>query len=97
MKNSTIFDLIDINMVATEPLNRIWLNSSDHFGLLATFKKSNKGFKGGSTNEYKEEFSKIHHNTNEFRSIQRIVAYRIIATAIILISFLYLLLKILLK
>ena len=83
LKNSTDFDLIEIKVVAKKKLDRIILNSSDHFGLLATFKRSKTGFKGGKMNKYKEEFAQIPPDVHGFRKMELIVTYRTIAALVI--------------
>mmetsp|Transcript_17127 Transcript_17127/g.15098 ORF Transcript_17127/g.15098 Transcript_17127/m.15098 type:complete len:160 (+) Transcript_17127:517-996(+) len=88
LKNSKDFDLVDIQVVAKEKLNRIMLSPSDHFGLLATFKKSILGFQA-EKNEYKREFNLIPKDVHGFRTIPTIVLYRVIAFLAIVLVVLY--------
>ncbi|CAI2371620.1 unnamed protein product [Moneuplotes crassus] len=94
LKNSNAFDLIDIQMVAKERIDGFCLQSSDHFGLLATFKQTSKGFTGDQPNAHKQEYAKLAPDSHGFRSIKTIVAYRVITAVTIVLMLLYLIYKV---
>ncbi|CAI2367239.1 unnamed protein product [Moneuplotes crassus] len=94
LKPSNAFDLIDIQMVAKERIGGFCLQSSDHFGLLATFKQTSKGFTGDQPNAHKQEYAKLAPDSHGFRSIKNIVAYRVITAVTILLMLLYLIYKV---
>ena len=88
IKDSKQIDLYDIEMVATENAGRVCLNMSDHYGLAATFIKSEYGFTS-IDNDYKKEFSKIPKDVTGFRSISTIKLYRYMLLLVLLLVIFY--------
>lgn len=90
MRDTKSLDLMDIQMVGTEPLDRCCLAPSDHYGLFATFRRSKLGFKGETMNEHKKEYENVPKWEHGYRSINAIVGYRAGLTTLLALIALYL-------
>lgn len=88
IKRSTQLDLEEIEKVAVDPLDRVFLYPSDHFGILATFKKSPTGFVP-QDNEYKREYIDIPQDVTGYRTEFEIRLYQYSVSFAMLIFILY--------
>mmetsp|Transcript_24142 Transcript_24142/g.27845 ORF Transcript_24142/g.27845 Transcript_24142/m.27845 type:complete len:180 (+) Transcript_24142:453-992(+) len=83
IKDSKQIDLVDIKMIANQNTGRALLYPSDHFGLLATFCVSKSGFTSNQSTRHKKEMKMILQDETGYRSIERIVIYRVCTFALI--------------
>ena len=93
IRDSKQIDFIDIKVIANKNAGRILLYPSDHFGLFATFCASKKGFTVTDNPRHKKEMKMILQDETGYRSIEKIVAYRLSTAALIALFIIYLIWK----
>ena len=92
MKESKQLNIDEIEMVGTQPMNRVLLFPSDHFGLLAKFSKSDSGFIPQDT-PFKQEFAKLPPDVHGYRTESEMRMFQIGAGTVLVLLLLYLFMK----